>query len=330
MTMLNSFRALWSGAAALVLLAAGPAALAQSTFELRYFMLDTFTPAVRFSSDDFFANGDPAAGLLYQTPSGPVAGRYASSTFTAGAERAGPASDFAGQHFGAGGLGFRYADAALYPSNLTPSSYESHALSLTTTVVPGSALGLVDSQKGFELGSLWNFTTPAVGESLLLGIGGSSAGVGSDGAVNYRDRLQLRFVTNLAGVPLLNFDLQTRQDGVFTRTVLESHALSSLPVDLSQVDYLYLQLWRDAPSAADLNPAVHATVYFMDAAYDAVNDNLVVLHQLDFAATGTSFLDDRFSIAYNAANWLAPIPEPANAALLLAGLAWLGLRARRR
>jgi len=58
-------------ALALACVAVSAQALAASTFELRYFGLDTFTASSTTSSDDLFANGNPAVGLLFQTPSGP-------------------------------------------------------------------------------------------------------------------------------------------------------------------------------------------------------------------------------------------------------------------
>lgn len=327
----------WVGRLAVlaVLLAGSAAASARGSYELRYFGLDTFNASSRTSSDDLFANGSPASGLLFQTPTGPVAGVYGATVanFSAGAERAGVASDWLGQQFGVGGLSFRYGDAVNSTTNLTPAPYQSRSLSLTTAAVPGTALGLVDSQRGFNLMSLWSFSSLAAGESLQLSLGGTSNSVGTDGANNYRDRLQIRYTANLAGTSFLNFELQTRQDGVFTRSTLASRSLASLPVDLSQVDYLLFQLEREAPTAGDPNPGVSATVAFMDAAYDAVNDRPVVLYGFTFGVLGTTFLDNRFSVVTNAANWLDPepslVPEPSTAALWLAGLLWLGRRAGR-
>lgn len=329
-------KALRHAALLLALVAALPQALARGSFELRAFSLATFTSSPFATGQDLFTNGNPTAGLVFQTSGGTVAGMYGTGngSFTGAAERSGAAPDFLGQQFGAGGLSFRYGDAGNATSNLTPAPYESRSLSLATAAVPSTALGLVDSQKGFEVDALWNFPALSAGESLILGLGGSSAGPGSDGANNYRDRLQIRLTTTLAGTSLLNFERQTRQDGVFTRTALESHALSSLPVDLAQVDYLYLQFWRGAPTPSDPNPGVAASVYFMDAAYDPVQDNPVVLYTFSFAATGTTFLDSRFSSVFNAASWLNPdpaaVPEPAQALLLVAGLALLAARRRRR
>ena len=109
----------------------------------------------------------------------------------------------------------------------------------------------MDSQRGFNVLSLWSFSSLAAGESLMLGLGGTSNSVGTDGGGNYRDRLQIRYTANLAGTSFLNFELQSRQDGVFTRNALASRSLASLPVDLSQVDYLLLQLEREAPTAGN-------------------------------------------------------------------------------
>jgi len=233
-----------------------------------------------------------------------------------------------------GGLSYRLGDAADSTNNLTPSPYAARTLSLATTAVPATALGLADRQQGFNLMSLWNFSVPSLGESLSFGLGGSNAGLGSDGATNYRDRLQIRYTTNLSGVTSFNFELQTRQDGFFTRTALASRSLSSVPVELSQVDYLLFQLSREAPTAGDPNPGVEATVAFMDAAYDAANDRPVVLYGFSFPVLGTTFLDGRFSVAYNAATWLSPeplpVPEPATAALWLAGLLMVVRRIARR
>lgn len=327
----------WRQAAVLLALAGtGAQALAHGTFELRYLGFDTFTASSRTSSDDLFANGNPMVGQVYQTPGGPVAGLYGPGVgaFTAGAERVGVASDWLGQQFGVGGLSYRYGDSADSTNNLTPAPYASRALSLATTAVPSTTLGLVDSQRGFDVISLWNYTALAPGESLLLGLGGSNAGPGSDGAINYRDRLQIRYTTNLAGVSFLNFEMQTRQDGFFTRTALASRAVDSLPVDLSQVDYLLFELSRELPSAADPNPGVEATVAFMDAAYDAVNDSPVVLYGFSFSVLGTTFLDNRYSVAFSSASWLSPdpslVPEPSSAALWLAGLLCIGRFASRR
>ncbi len=324
----------WVGQLA-VLLAGSAAASARGSHELRYFGLDTFNASSRTSSDDLFANGTPTTGLVFQTPTGPVAGVYGPGVgvFSAGAERPAAGADWLGQQFGVGGLSFRYADAVDNTTNLTPAPFQARSLSLATTAVPGTALGLVDSQRGFNVLSLWSFSSLAAGESLMLGLGGTSNSVGTDGGGNYRDRLQIRYTANLAGTSFLNFELQSRQDGVFTRNALASRSLASLPVDLSQVDYLLLQLEREAPTAGNPNPGVSASVSFMDAAYDAVNDSPVVLYGFTFSVLGATFVDNRFSAVFNAANWLDPepslVPEPSTAALWLAGLLWLGRRAGR-
>lgn len=323
-----------AGAVALALLATGSAALARNDYMLRYFGLDTRLGASVNSGEDAFANGNPATGLVFQTPGGTVAGVYFGNSFTAGAELAGPAGDFLGQQFGLGGLTYRYGDSVDSTTNLTPSPYQSRSLSLGTANVPNTALGLIDRTRSFDIVSGWNFQTPAPGESMLLITGGTGSTVGSTGSTNYSDRLQIRLTGNYqTGQAVLLFEQQARQDGVYTRTALESHALNSLPVDLSQVDYLVFEMWRDAPTAGNANPAVHALVNFMDAAYDAVNDQPVILYRLTFAATGTSFVDGRFANVQNAVTWLSPdpaaVPEPAAAALLLAGLTVLSLRRRR-
>ena len=111
-------------------------------------------------------------------------------------------------------------------------------------------------------------------------------------------------------------------------------ALQDVDAQWSEADYLGLTLKRYAPTAGKPNPGVHATVDLLDAVYDPVTKDPVVLASYTFAAEGFTFLTPgeggRFSTVFNAATWLTPVPEPATWVLMVIGLGVLGFGARRR
>lgn len=309
-----------------------------TVYQLRYFELGTGATAQQTTyGSDQFNNGVPTTGITYVRPdSTSFAGSYQASTFTAGAELTSAAADFIGTNYGAGSLAFRYGDSTVTTNNLTPAGYQAHSLSLSTGVVPNTALGLVSRDSGFTTFSLWNYSMLQPGESFQTTLGGT-------GGFAYLDRLQLRVGSNyLTGNPFINFEQQTRTGTtdapVIARTLLGSTTPGSIFADLSQVDIIGLGFTRAAPSAGDLNPGVFATVSFFDAAF-GIDGDLKELASFTFAAAGSFFLAPgdagRFSSVSMSGNWLdtAPVvavPEPGTYALMLAGLAVLVLGSRRR
>lgn len=308
---------------------------ALTSYQLRDFGIESLiaNSASSIAGEDIFTNGDPYTGMFFAAPPGGMAhtGGYLSGGFSAGAELSGPASDFAGQHFGVGSLAFRYQDAILSTTNLTPAGREQRSLTLQTTAVPGTVLGLVNRNNGFETWAVWDFVRPDPGSAIQLTLVGTSTGTGSTGTSNYTDRLRVRLLTDhQSGETFVAFEKVARTDGILTLTTLEQHSLSELGLDLSAVDHVALQLSRARPTAGDPNPTVHAQVAFLDDVLVPAGDDLVVLGQLDFQASATSFDNAQFSSLFTAAAWLAPVSEPGSLAMLLAGLAVIGGLLRRR
>jgi hypothetical protein len=328
---------------AAALCVASAATSAATSFQLRFFEIDVATPwqtvnTVGYTGKDAFNNGNPLTGITYQplfnqSPNGTtVAGGYSASTFTAGAELTGAASDFLGGK-GVGSLAFRAADGVKGNSNLTPAGYDSYSLSLAPTVPAGTADGLVSNNGSFDLYAVWNYATPLAGESFMLGL------LGTPNSSNYVDRLQLRFGASVTtGQLAVTFEQQTRStasgSAVLTRSILGSVAPSAVVGDLSKVDYVRMALHRGMPSVDTPNPTVSATVDFLDAVGDA-NGSPIVLGSYTFAVNGATFQNagTTFQSPFVSSNWLAstaPIPEPESYALMVVGLVALGAGMRRR
>jgi hypothetical protein len=326
-----NFKRMGRLALAAVLAASSVAAGAEpGTFEQRNFWMEgTFPWGAGFTGEDLFTNGDPYSGITYERPGFPsTPGGYYPSTFTPGAERTGPATDFLGTQFGLGGLKFRYGDATDATSNLTPPGYTARGLSTSPQPVPGTLLGVLSRDGRFDMDSAWNFTVPKAGESIVFGIGGT-------GGPDYIDRLQLRFGSDfLTGQPGFRFEQQSRSGSTLTRTVLGSVALEDVYSHWSEADYLDLELYRDAPTPGTPNPGVHAWVGLFDAVYDPVTKDAKLLASYTFDAQGLTFLTPgdagRFSGVFNTAVWLTPVPEPGTWALMVIGLGVLGYSAYRR
>ena len=129
------------------------------------------------------------------------------------------------------------------------------------------------------------------------------------------------------------FQQQSSVGGVVSRTTLGTVAPGAIYGDLSNVDYFGLRLYRDMPSQNDLNPSVHASVVFFDAAVDT-NGDLLEIASYNFDLMGSSFLAGNFAAPFVSSTWIEPnvtaVPEPGTWALMGLGLAGMGLRARRR
>lgn len=327
--------------AALLTLASLGAQAAQaaghSSYELRAWLLETDTgnPFSSYNGIDRLADGNPLTGAVYQPWQGTVAkaGGTVPSTFSPGAERIGAAGDLVGHQYGLGGLAFRYGDATLTTSALTPPPYQQYGLTLQAATVPGTGLGFAPKAAGFHYSSFWDFALPEPGSSLLTTLAGTSSGTGSTGTSNFSDRLQLRLYSDYqTGQTFVAFEQLARTDGVLSRTTLESHALADVYGDLAAVDYMEFELLRALPTAADTNPVVQARVVLYDAAL--TGGDLVELRRLDFATTATTFVNGTGSSVFTSAQWLDPlpvvsVPEPPATALWLAGMLAVALRKRR-
>ncbi len=305
------------------------AAQAQSIQHLRFLGLDTVgafqvTGTIGAEGSDGFNNGNPLAGISYQqmvngSPNGAaVEGGYtAFGTFTAGAELAGAAPDFLGTTYGVGSLAFRSGDAALNNSNLTQPGTVVSSLSLVTTPPAATALGLVANTQGFSLQTVWDYGSMLPGESILMALTGS-------GGSNYVDRLQIRYGANFnTGLPVVSFETQSNTGGMLSRTILGSISPSDIYGALNTVDYISLMLDRVMPTAANPNPAVTASVRFLDAA-TGTNGNPMALASYTFAAAGQTFQGSgNFQATFANASWVTAVPEPGTVAMWVVGLCGL-------
>jgi hypothetical protein len=328
--------------AALSLLAGTAARAESSTFQLRYFELQTVRPwqtsdTLGADSVDPFNNGIPLSGIVHQAllngaPYGsPVAGTYNSNAFSgfgAGTESNGHALDFLGTTYGVGSLAFRPGDAGANNTNLTPAGASTSSLVLQPTVPASTALGLVGRDSGFDLVSVWNYSSMQPGEVIGLTLTGS-------GGPDYVDRLQIRIGSAYGtGTPFIDFVQLSRVGSTLTRTVLGSTTPSAVYGNLSDVDYFQLELMRSMPTALDASPVVKAKVTLFDAAVDSKND-LVALGSFTFAASPQTFQGSGdFQGVFTSASWNVanPVPEPTTFALMSLGLVGLGgvLRKARR
>ena len=169
--------------------------------ELRVMGVDVQSPpppagsARYYEGRDFFNNGNPLNGMVYTYPAtgAQLTGGYLPSTFPPDSELSGPAPDFLGTTFGAGGLSFRFQDATDSNTNLTPPGYDAKAINLRLKFldprppdsVPGASFeGLLFKASSFETITAWNFLIPDAGAAYGLRIDGGTAADGS-----FQDRL---------------------------------------------------------------------------------------------------------------------------------------------
>ncbi len=309
-------------------------AQAQTTLQLRFLGLDTsnvfqVTNVQSSQGEDRFNNGNPLSGAQYQgyynggLNGAAQVGTYAATgTFAPGRELTGAASDFVGNASGVGSLAFAASDAAVNTSNLTPAGYASSVVALRPVNSAGNAIGLVGRSQGFDFTTVWNYSSLQPGEVLFHSLAGS-------GGTNYVDRLQIRSGKAVdTGLAFINFETQSSNAGVLTRTLLGSVTPSGIYANLAAVDYLGLNLSRDMPTTANPNPGVKASIVFFDAALNGTG-NLTRLADYSFSTLGQTFQGaGDFQSVFAAATWLAPVPEPTPVVLLLFGLAVLALSRR--
>lgn len=300
-------------------------ALAQSSYDLRALNVSYgFTPnTAPGNSDqkyqDLFDNGNPLVGPAYKNG---ITGTGSYGVF--GTPSAGVELSSQLLPVGAGRMRFQLADAAPNPTNLDAPGTMGMSERLGLAALPTP---LLTAQTSFEVSSFWNFVTPDAGTFYGLRLADNPFSTATPGSP-FDDLIDLRVIRSNAGSPLVQLR-RVVYDGVSTLSVTESYLYDPATVlqagkTFADVAFIGLEGHYNAP---DIQGATMLWSFYL---VDASGDN--VLGKATFAQRPALFHGETTTRLIVGANWTVPVPEPGTWALMLAGIAGLGVYAggRRR